>query len=120
VPIDYDIDAGILEIRIRGKLTSQEFGGYLIASVADPRYRIDLQRLVLIADDATFPTSAEIISYAARTPSRHIPSTVRFACVATSPLAIGITSMFMGNAGLGGNYQMFDDVEKAREWLTAS
>ena len=119
MPIDYDIDAGILEIRIRGKLTSQEFGGYLIASIADPRYRSDLQRLILIADDATFPSSAEIISYAARTPSRHIPPTVKFACVTLSPLAIGITSMFMGNAGLGASYQMFDDVEKAKEWLAA-
>ena len=117
MPIDYDIDAGILEIRITGRLTSQEFGAYLIASIADARYRGDLQRLVLIADDATFPTSAEIISYAARTPSRQIPSTVKFACVATSPLAIGITSMFMGNAGLGASYQMFEDAAKAREWL---
>jgi hypothetical protein len=119
VPIAYDIDAGILTIRIQGKLTSQEFGAYLIASVADPRYRSDLPRLVLIGDDATFPTSAEIIAYAARTPSRQIPPTVKFACVATTPLAIGITSMFMGNAGLGGNYQMFEDAATAKEWLLA-
>lgn len=119
MPIDYDIDAGILTIRIQGKLTSQEFGGYLVASIADPRYRSDLPRLVLIADDATFPSSAEIIAYAARTPSRQLPSTVKFACVATSPLAMGITSMFMGNAGLGNNYQMFEDAAKAKEWLLA-
>lgn len=119
MPIAYDITAGILTIRIRGKLTSQEFGGYLIASIADPRYRSDLPRLILIAADATFPTSAEIIAYAARTPSRQIPPTVKFACVATTPLAIGITSMFMGNAGLGDSYQMFEDSATAKEWLLA-
>ena len=39
---------------------------------------------------------------------------------ATTPLAIGITSMFMGNAGLGENYQVFDTEAKARLWLGGS
>ena len=94
-------------------------GAYLIATISDPRYRGDLPRLVLIDDDAMFPSSAEIISYAARMPSRQLPPNVKFACVARSPLALGIASMFMGNAGLGSNYQTFDDPGKAREWLTA-
>src|SRR3954463_10715858 len=117
VPIDYDIDEGVLTIRILGKVTSQEFSAYLVASLADPRYRGDLPRLVLIDDDATFPSSAEIISHAGRMPSRQLAPTVKFACVTRSALATGITSMFMGNAGLGDNYQMFDDPAKAKDWL---
>ena len=119
MPIDYDIDDEVLVIRISGKLTSQEFLGYLAATLDDPRYRPDLSRLVLIADDATFPSSPEIITAAGRATGRQIGPNVRFACVANTPLAIGITSMFMGNAGLGGNYQLFDDPVKAREWLRA-
>ena len=119
VPINYDIDDGILVIQLRGQVTSKDFADYLEASAADERYRTDLPRLVVMADDATFPPSAEIIAHAGRMPARQLAPNVKFACVATSPLAIGISSMFMGNAGLGANYQLFDDVARAREWLRA-
>jgi ArsR family transcriptional regulator len=104
MPIDYEIESGIIEVHMHGKVTSQEFARYLNATAEDPRYRSDLRRLITIADDATFPPSAEIIQYATKMPARQLAPTVRFACVGRSPLAAGIASMFMGNAGLGDNY----------------
>src|SRR3954468_129663 len=120
MPIDYEIEAGILVIRLHGFVSTPEFLGYLAASADDTRYRSDLPRLIVIADDATFPPSQEIVAGAGKPPSRKLPPNVRFAAVAKTPLTIGITSMFMGNAGLGENYQVFDSEAKARLWLVGS
>jgi len=113
MPIHYEIKAGILEVNLFGMVSTSEFAEYLAATNAHR----ELSRLCLLADDVTFPSSQEIIAYAGQTPSRRLSPAVRFACVARSPLAIGITSMFMGNAGLGNNYRLFDDEAKARAWL---
>ena len=64
-----------------------------------------------------FPPSREIIEFAGKTPQRMLPVGVRFACVARTPLTIGIASMYMGHAGLGESYQVFSDEQLAREWL---
>jgi hypothetical protein len=117
MPIDYDIEPGLIAVRIHGQLTTEEFEEYLAETERDDRYHPELPRLVILTDDATFPPSAEIIKSAARMPDRGMGPNIRFACVATAPLAIGIASMFMGNAGLGANYRLFEDVEQAREWL---
>ena len=113
MPIHYKVNAGILEVKLFGKVTTNEFVEYLAATA---EYR-ELPRLLLLADDVGFPPSQEIIAYAGRTPARQLAQNVRFACVARSPLAIGITSMFMGNAGLGNNYRLFDNEADARAWL---
>jgi hypothetical protein len=115
MPIDHEIEAGILKVSLHGQVTTGEFAGYL-AAIAELR---DLPRLVLLSDDVTFPSSQEIIAAAARMPSRQLSPKIRFACVARSPLAIGITSMFMGNAGLGNNYQVFEEESEARAWLAS-
>ena len=120
MPIDYDIDAGVIVVRIHGQVTSAEFAQYLADSAADPRYRSELPRLVLFGDDVTFPPSREIIDAAGKTPQRMLPPGVRFACVARTPLTIGIASMYMGHAGLGDSYQVFGDEKSAREWLAGS
>jgi hypothetical protein len=73
--------------------------------------------MVIIADDVRFPASATIIEFAAKTPMRQLDPNVRFACVARTPLGIGISSMFMGHAGLGDNYHVFAREEDARAWL---
>lgn len=117
MPIDYDIDDGVLVVHLHGQVTTPEFTSYLAKSEQDPRYSRDMHRLVVLGDDATFPSSQEIIQHAARTPQRKLGPGVRFACVARTPLTIGIASMFMGNAGLGDNYQLFDEEMAAREWL---
>jgi hypothetical protein len=117
VPIDYDIDDGVIVVRMHGRVTSQEFAAYLAETATDPRYRAELPRLVTLEEGATFPPSAEIIQFAAKTPQRKLGPAVRFACVARTPLAIGLASMFMGNAGLGDNYQLFSDEITARAWL---
>jgi hypothetical protein len=116
MPIDHEVEAGILKVRMHGAVTTSEFAGYL-AATADQR---ELSRLLILSDDVSFPSSPEIIAYAGKTPMRQLSPNVRFACVARSPLAIGITSMFMGNAGLGSNYQLFDDESQARAWLAGS
>lgn len=118
MPIQYEIEGGVIVVEMRGRITTQEFVSYLTETASDPRYRTDLSRLVLIRDAATFPTSSEIVAAAGQMPSRGLPANVRFACVATSPLAVGIASMFMGNAGLSSNYQLFDDEASARDWLS--
>jgi hypothetical protein len=73
---------------------------------------------VLIDPDARFPASTEIMAAARETPRRSLPPNIRFACVATSPFAVGIASMFMGHAGLTENFQIFDNSFDARRWLT--
>ena len=118
--IEYDIDDGVIVVRMHGSVTGAEFSSYLADTLADPRYRSGLPRLVLLDDDVTFPPSREIIEFAGRTPQRMIPAGVRFACVARTPLTIGIASMYMGHAGLGDNYQIFDDESAAREWLAGA
>jgi hypothetical protein len=120
VPIHYDIEDGVIVVRMHGRVTSQEFAAYLGDTATDPRYRADLPRLITLEDDATFPPSAEIIQFAAQTPQRKLGPNVRFACVARTPLAIGLASMFMGNAGLGDNYQVFADEITAREWIRSA
>jgi len=117
MPIQYEIEPGVLVVEFRGQVTSEEFVTYLSTSATDPRYRRDLARLVLIRDAASFPSSTEIVAAAGQVHTRGLPADVRFACVATSPLAIGIASMFMGNAGLTNNYQLFEDEGAARTWL---
>jgi hypothetical protein len=117
MPIDYEIDADIITVRMHGRVTSPEFANYLSASAADPRYRAELPRLVILDDGVEFPPSREIIEFATKTPERMMGAGVRFACVARTPLAIGIASMFMGHAGLGDNYHVFEDEETARQWL---
>jgi hypothetical protein len=120
MPIDYEIEPAVLVIRLRGQVSSADFTAYIAASAADPRYRSGMHRLILIDDDASFPPSREIIAGAARMPSRELPRDVRIAAVTRSPLSLGITSMFMGNAGLGSNYQTFETEAEAREWLAGS
>ena len=117
MPIDYDIEDGVIRVRMHGRVTSAEFASYLSATATDPRYRAELPRLVILDDGVDFPPSREIIDYASKTPERMMGSGVRFACVARTPLAIGIASMFMGHAGLGDNYHVFEDEELARQWL---
>jgi hypothetical protein len=117
MPIQYEIEQGVLVVELHGRITSEEFVRYLTTSATDPRYRCDLSRLVLIRDAASFPSSTEIVAAAGQLQARGLPANVRFACVATSPLAIGIASMFMGNAGLTNNFQLFDDEGAARTWL---
>ncbi len=118
--IDFDITGGVIVLRVHGVLSREEGAAYLSASEHDPRYRPDMPRLIVIADDTTFPSSAEIIHLAGQMPQRKLGPGVRLACVARTPLAIGIAAMFMGNAGLGDNYQLFDDETTAREWLGKS
>ena len=120
MPIDYEIEPEILVIRLHGHVSSADFTAYIAASAGDPRYRPDLSRLILIDEDASFPPSREVIAGAARMPSRELPRDVRIAAVTRSPLTLGITSMFMGNAGLGSNYQTFEGEAEAREWLAGS
>jgi hypothetical protein len=119
MPIQYEIERDVLVVEMRGQITLQEFATYLSETSRDPRYRTDLSRLVLIREAATFPASSEIVAIAGQMPSRGLPANVRFACVATSLLAVGIASMFMGNAGLSNNYQLFSDEKTARAWLEA-
>ena len=117
MPVDYHIDSGTLVVNMHGTVTSQEFATYLTDTARDPRYLPTMDRLVIISRDAVFPPSNEIIRYAARTPERKLGPRVRFACVAETPLGIGISSMFMGHAGLGDNYQVFRSEQDARDWL---
>jgi hypothetical protein len=117
LPIQYEIADGIIVVTMSGQVTSAEFAGYLTATSTDPQYRSDLPRLVILSDDVAFPPSREIIQYASKTPERMLGPDIRFACVARTPLAVGIASMFMGHAGLGNNYQVFDNESAAREWL---
>lgn len=117
MPIDYDIDDGVIVVRLHGRVTGQEFSDYLAKTEKDPRYSRDFPRLAIISTDATFPPSPEIIQQAAKTPQRQIPAHVRFGVVAITPLTMGIASMFMGNAGLGSNFQLFDDEAKAKAWV---
>jgi hypothetical protein len=119
MPIDYDIDAGVIVVRMHGQVASAEFASYLAVSSADPRYRSDMPRLVVIDDDTSFPPSREIIEFAGKSSQRMLTPDVRFACVARTPLAVGIASMYMGHAGLGDKYQVFADEQSAREWLAA-
>lgn len=117
MPIKYDIDDGLIVVLIDGAVTPEDFYEYIAASGADPRYHPDMPRLIEIADDASFPSSMEIIAGAAKTSDRMRMSQARFAYVARAPIARGIASMFMGNAGLGERFQIFESVADARKWL---
>ena len=117
MPIKYDIDDGLIVVLIHGAVTPEDFYGYIAASGADPRYDADMSRVIEIADDATFPSSIEIIAGAAKTSDRTRMSRARFAYVARTPIAKGIASMFMGNAGLGERFQIFESVAEAKAWL---
>ena len=77
MPIDYEIEPEVLVIRLHGHVSSADFSAYIAASAADPRYRPELRRLILIDDDASFPPSREIIAGAARMPSRELPRDAR-------------------------------------------
>jgi hypothetical protein len=46
MPIDHEIEAGILKVSLHGQVTTGEFAGYL-AAIAELR---DLPRLVLLSD----------------------------------------------------------------------
>jgi hypothetical protein len=104
---------------VHGALSRQDGVAYFSASEEDPRYHPNLPRLIVIADDTAFPPSVEIIHLANLMPQRKLGPQVRLACVARTPLTIGMASMFMGNAGLGDNYQLFENEARAREWLSA-
>src|SRR4051812_13260865 len=117
MPIAYQIQSELIVVRMYGQVSTEQFAGYLTDLENDARYSADLPRLILFADDVAFPPSQDIIAYAGKTPRRQLSAAVRFACVARSPLAVGITSMFMGHAGLGNNYQLFDDEADAWAWL---
>jgi hypothetical protein len=117
MPVNYSIDSGVIVVEMKGRVTASEFLAYLQGTDADPAYRPGMPRLVLIDPEVDFPSSPEIVAQARNVSQRALPKDVRFACVATSPLAIGIASMFMGNAGLSENYRIFFGIDDARRWV---
>jgi hypothetical protein len=65
-----------------------------------------------------FPTSAEVSAIAIRMTERSAPE-ARFAVVADTPLATGMTSMLFGLAGMLDRVRVFPDRTTAVRWLLA-
>ena len=119
MPITFDIDeaAGIVVMTMKGAITRDDMIGYFTAVAADPRFRDTMGRLVF-SDEATgYPPSAEVSELVTLMRRRTAANPPRYALVVTTPLAIGMANMFMGQSGLGSRYEIFADPETARAWL---
>lgn len=122
MPMTYEIDeaAGIVTLTMTGTVTRDDMIGYFGALAVDPRFRDTMGRLVF-ADGATaYPPSSEVAELVDRMRRRTAANPPRYAVVASSPLAIGMANMFMGQSGLGSRYEIFSDPEAARTWLLRS
>ena len=116
--VHHRFEEGILVVSLEGQVKTEEFASYLRDSQADERFRPEMPRLVILQPGAIFPASPEIIGQARDVARRAMAANARFACVASTPIGIGIASMFMGNAGLSNNYQIFTNESDAMDWLT--
>jgi hypothetical protein len=120
--IEYTIDdsAGVLTMVLSGDVTIEDFSNYFEDTWNDPRYRPELQRLVVLRDVRSFPQSSEVRLVASRIRSRTTDRSMRVAVVANSLLGRGMLAMIMGNAGLGGRYEVFEDATTAMVWLVGA
>lgn len=118
--IAYDIDAGagIVVVTMSGRVTKDEVLSYIDATKKDPRFRPDLHRLSLATDVEAFPPSSEIRGIAIQMSERSAAG-ARFAVVADTPLAIGMTNMLFGLAGMLDRVRTFPDRTSAVRWLLA-
>ena len=120
MPISYEIDtgAGIVRVTASGQVTAAELHTYFRDSLTAAGYRPDLQRLMVVVDITSFPTSAEVqaISMEIRSRAAVSPS-VRFAVVVNTPLGLGMANMFFIQAGLDERFATFPDEAAARAWL---
>lgn len=119
MPITYDIDprAGLLTVTFAGDVTVAELDDYFQRSRQDPRFCTTLRRLFLTSEVTAFPRADELMPRGAVVRDRVENTRPRFAVVATTPLAIGLTSMFAGIVGLTEYVELFADRESAVRWL---
>ena len=119
MPIAYDIDpkVGLLTLVFEGNVTVAELDDYFHRSKLDPRFTNTLLRLIVASNLTSFPRADELMPRGAVVRDRVENTTPRFAVVATTPLAIGLASMFAGIVGLTDYVELFADRETAVRWL---
>jgi hypothetical protein len=118
MPIAYDIDpkAGLLTVFFEGNVTVAELDDYFERSRQDPRFTTTLLRLIVASDLTSFPRADDLWPRSEVVRDR-VETRPRFAVVATTPLAIGLASMFSGLVGLTEYVELFADRESAVRWL---
>ncbi len=118
MPIEYeiDLDLNLATVSLYGAVTLDEFKSYFAAADRDPRFHGDLRRLV-VTDVTAFPAAKEIEQLTPIVRRRDAVATSRVAVVASTPLAIGLTSMFFGVVGLGDSVEIFPCRVSATAWL---
>lgn len=119
MPITYDIDpkVGLLTVVFEGNVTVAELDDYFQRSKLDPRFTNTLLRLIVASNLTSFPRADELMPRSVVVRDRVENTRPRFAVVATTPLAIGLASMFAGLVGLTEYVEQFADRESAVRWL---
>lgn len=119
MPIAYDIDpkVGLLTVTFEGNVTVAELDDYFRRSRQDPLFTTSLPRLFLTSGLTSFPRADELMARSLVVRDRVENTRPRFAVVATTPLAIGLASMFAGIVGLTEYVELFADRETAVRWL---
>jgi|ERR1043166_4854832 hypothetical protein len=118
MPITYDIDfhLGVLTLELLGDVRFEDFARYFAMTEADPRFRSDLKRLVVMSDVTSLPGPAELRRLSDELRSERAKG-ARFAVVAETPLVIGVSRMIFGQAGLFKEVELFPDRTSALRWL---
>jgi hypothetical protein len=115
----YSIDssAGILTLTLTGVITLQDFVDYFEILDRDARFGNHLQRLVIAEAVTSYPGRADLQTIAARLKARLATNRSRIAIVGADPLDRGMLSMMLGQGGMSGSYELFEDTDTARAWL---
>lgn len=117
MPISYEIDAcGVFITTFVGELTMSDFAEYFARSEADPRFKPELQRLVIASGATAYPSGAQVVELSKRIRTRTNPG-ARFAVVASSPASVGLANLFLVQAGVTGSFEIFPDRATAMKWL---
>ena len=116
--ITYSIDrlAGVLTITVRGSTSHQHFTDHYRETAADPEFSPDMDRLILIEEDATFPTGIEISGIAPQLRARGQDLSYRVAVVCPDPVPDGVTKLAV-LSGARERIVFFPEKAAAISWL---
>lgn len=116
--ITYSIDrlAGLLTITVRGSTTHEQFTDHYRETEADPAFAPDMDRLIVIEGDATFPTGIEISGIAPQLRARGLSLSYRVAVVCPDPVPDGVTKIAV-LSGARDRMVFFPEKAAAINWL---